>query len=354
MPLYVDGHLDLASNVTVHDRDLTRGVLAQRRAEDRSRQELLVTLPELRRGHVGIVFGTLFTLPLDMVRPAGAPPLTEWQKSVCYETPDEAHALAVDQLEIYETWEDDGRIRLLRTQADLQAHVDAWTGGDRTLGVILLMEGADPIRTPDELPWWIDRGLRLLGPAWQRTRYAGGTHAPGPLTNLGTDLVRAMIDHNLPLDASHLAEQSFWDAMALDPTFVFASHSNARALTPGDRHLTDDMIQEIGDRDGVVGLVLGNSMLRDDVDADAPAGDPSDPVTLRDVQRHAEYVADLIGWDRVAIGSDFDGGFGVQETPAEITRGADFAKLAEIAPPEAQDGLLGGNWLRFLRRVLPA
>jgi len=79
-----------------------------------------------------------------------------------------------------------------------------------------------------------------------------------------------------------------------------------------------------------------------------------EPVTLDDVQRHAEHIADLIGWEHVAIGSDFDGGFGLQETPRAITRGADFEKLGRIAPSEARVGLLGGNWLRFLQQALPA
>lgn len=347
MPLYIDGHLDLASNVTVHGRDLTRGVLAQRRTEQRDEQELLVTLPELQRGKVGIVFGTLFTLPIDMVRRPGAPPLQDWQKAVCYATPDEAQALALEQLEVYEAWATAGRIRLLRSRDDLAAHVTAWNEGDRAIGVVLLMEGADPIRTPDEVDEWLDRGVRIIGPAWQRTRYSGGTKAPGPLTPMGEALIRAMNARNVILDTSHMAEESFWDAMALDPPLVIASHSNARALTPGDRHLTDEMIRAIGRRDGIIGVVLGDEMLRADADSS------TDPVTLADVQRHAEHIAALVGWERVAIGSDFDGGFGVQETPVDITRGAHFARLGQVAPPEAREGLLGGNWLRFLRRALP-
>lgn len=349
-PLYVDGHLDLAFNVTAHGRDLTRGVLAARRAEKRTSQELLVTLPELRRGHVGVVIGTLFTLPHDFVRPADAPPLTDRQRALTYATPAEAERFALEQLAVYERWEDAGELRILRTRADLDDHARDWQSGGQTLGLVVSMENADPIRTPEDLPTWIERGLRLLGPAWQRTRYGGGTHAPGPLTDLGRDLVRAMIEHGLPLDVSHLAEESFWDALDLAPPLVFASHSNARAITPTDRHLSDAMIAAIGERDGLVGLVLGNEFVKDGV----TRTDPKASVTLGDVRRQAEHVADLIGWSRVAIGSDFDGGFGLQETPLGITRGADFAKLGGIAPAEARAGVLGGNWLRFLRRALPA
>lgn len=349
MALYVDGHLDLAFNVVAHGRDLTGDVLAIREAEQRTSQELLVTLPELRRGGVGVVFGTLFTAPRDMARPPDAPPLTARQRRLTYATPVEAERQALVQLAVYERWEDEGEVRILRSREDLERHVEAWEGGDRTVALVVSMENADPIRSPDDLPAWLDRGLRLIGPAWQRTRYGGGTGTPGGLTDLGHDLVRAMVGHGVPLDVSHLAEESFWDAVALDPPVVYASHSNARALTPTDRHLTDAMIREIGRRDGVIGLAPGNEFVKAGVARDAP----KESVTLEDVRAQAEHVAGLVGWDRVAIGSDFDGGFGLQETPLEITRGADFCALGVVAPPDAREGVLGGNWLRLLRRVLP-
>jgi membrane dipeptidase len=349
MALYVDGHLDLAFNVAAHGRDLTKGVMALRRAEKRSRQEVLVTLPELQRGGVGVVIGTLFTISRDFVPPAGAPPLTDRQKNLTYATPDEARRFAEEQITVYERWEEEGWIRIVRSKTDLENHVQAWEGGERTIGVVISMEGADPIRTPEELPWWVERGVRLIGPAWQRTRYCGGTFCPGPLTDLGRELVAAMREHRVPLDVSHMAEESFWDAIGLDAYALFASHSNARAITPTDRHLTDAMIQAIGEQDGVVGLVLGSEFVKAGVTKESP----KESVTLDDVRLQAEHVASLIGWDRLAIGSDFDGGFGLQETPVGITRGADFRRLGTVAPPEAREGLLGGNWLRFLRRVLP-
>ncbi|MDX1532221.1 MAG: membrane dipeptidase, partial [Rhodothermales bacterium] len=298
--MYVDGHLDLAINVVAHGRDLTRTMQAIRREEQRSSMEVLVTFPELRRGGVGIVVGTLYTVPRDFVRPAGAPPLTARQRGLTYETPEEAERLALEQLAIYERWEAQGWVRILRTRADLEGHVRGWEAGGRTVGLIVSMEGADPIRTPDDLPVWIDRGLRLIGPAWQRTRYCGGTHAPGPLTPLGRELVLAMKEEEVPLDVSHLAEESFWDALDLGAEVVFASHSNARAVAPGDRHLSDPMIEEIGDRDGLVGLALGNELVK----AGVRRGDPKSSVTLDDVRAHAEHVAGLIGWNRVGIGSD--------------------------------------------------
>jgi len=343
--MYIDGHLDLAFNAVVHKRDLTRPLLKVRKEEQRTAQELLVTLPELSKAGVGIVFGTLFVIPRRALQPEKGGTVPDWKKALSYETAEEAHALGVQQLELYEQWEEEGRVRILHTRADLDAHTQAWANGDRTIGLVVLMEGADPIRTPDDVGWWATRGVRLIGPAWHQTRYAGGTGAPGPLTKDGKALVQQIIAHDLTLDVSHLATRSFFDAMALGPERVVASHSNTRALAPEDRHLSDRMIEAIGASDGIIGMVLGNALVK--------PGAANTDVTLADVRRHAAHVADLIGWDRVAIGSDFDGGFGRLETPRGISRGADFHKLSAIAPPEARAGVLGGNWLRFLQRVLP-
>src|SRR6056297_1234865 len=162
MPLYVDGHLDLAFNVIAYGRDLTRSMAAIRRDEKRTNQEVLVTLPELRRGEVGVVIGTLYTAPRDLVRPPSAPPLTPKQRArqraLTYATPEEAERKALEQLAVYERWEEDGEIRILRTQGDLEQHEQAWASGDRTIGLVVSMEGGDPIRTPDDLPAWIERG----------------------------------------------------------------------------------------------------------------------------------------------------------------------------------------------------
>ncbi len=338
--IFIDGHLDLAYNALAVGRDLTLP-LEELRAQDAA---ALVTLPELRRAGVTLVFGTIF------VRPAGAKSLggKGTLEGKAYETPEEARKLALAQLELYERWEEAGEVRIVRTLDDLESHLAA-SAEDARVGLVLLMENADPLRTPGDLDEWVRRGLHVVGPAWQRTRYAGGTRAPGPLTDLGVELIQAMNETEVTLDVSHFAEESFWSALDLNPVFVIASHSNARSLVPTDRHLSDDMLLALAERDAVVGLVIANPFLRTGVTQDSL----KEETTLRDVRRHAEHVAGLIGWERVAIGSDFDGGFGVADVPQEVSSVFDFAKLGEAVPQEVREGFLGHNWLRFLRRVLP-
>jgi membrane dipeptidase len=338
MPFYIDGHLDLAYNALAVGRDLTLDLDALRQTHP----DALVTLPELQRAGVKVAFGTIFVLPADASGTAPLPGRT-------YTTPDEARTLGLAQLEFYERLEEAGHVRILRTQGDLEAHLQTAHDEPHPLGIVLLLEGADPLRTPDELSTWAARGLRLVGPAWQRTRYAGGTHHPGPLSELGRELIHALRELGLVLDASHLAEESFWEALELGAQRVVASHSNARALVPTDRHLSDAMIRALAERDGVVGLVIANPFLN----PHTRRGGPKQATTLQHVRRHAEHVAWLIGWERLAIGSDFDGGFGLGDIPAELERAADFAMLGDAVPEAARGGFLGENWLRLLRRVLP-
>ena len=338
---FIDGHLDLAYNALAVGRDLTRP-LAEVRAQD---ETALVTLPELRRAGVHTVFGTIFVRPADAKSSGGKGAL----EGKTYETPEEARTLGLAQLELYERWEEAGEIRILRTLSDLDSHLASDEAEDSRIGTVLLMENADPLRTPNDLGEWVGRGLRVVGPAWQRTRYAGGTKAPGPLTDLGTQLIQAMNEAGVTLDVSHFAEESFWGALDLNPVSVIASHSNARALVPTDRHLSDDMLLALAERDAVVGLVIANTFLRTGVTQDSS----KEETTLQDVRRHAEHIAELIGWERVAVGSDFDGGFGVPDVPKEVSSALDFARLGEAVPEEVRAGFLGGNWLRFLRRSLP-
>lgn len=348
----VDGHLDLAHNAVAMGRDLDLGLDELRAAEGRSHQTGMVTWPELRRAGIDLVVGTLFANPAERVpmQAGGRETPPPYPEPEAYRDAEGAFAQADAQLRYYERLEEAGTVRIVRDRADLRSlrALRAGGGGEAPIGVVVLMEGADPIRTPDETSWWWQRGVRLVGPAWQRTRYAGGTRAPGPLTDLGRALIDEMSAIGMALDVSHLADESLWEALSRFEGHVVASHSNARAITPTDRHLTDDALRALGERDALVGIVLGNGFL------DPSAGSAGRPVTMDAVRAQAAHVAGIVGWERVGIGSDLDGGFGAEETPVELTRAGDFARLAAAAPREHGDDFLGGAWWRWLERALPA
>jgi membrane dipeptidase len=257
-----------------------------------------------------------------------------------YETAHEAHIMAMAQVNYYATT----GLRLIRSRSDLASYVRGWRPGK--VAAVLLMEGADPVETPAQLGAWVERGVRIIGPAWGRTRYSGGTHAPGGLTVLGLQLLKAMRRRRVILDVSHLADEAVTDAFELWSGPIMASHSNARALVPGDRQITDATAAEIGRRGGVIGISFYEHHLR-----------PSGSANLDDVVRHAVHIADAAGGpEHVALGTDLDGGFDAQH--AAMRRTTDFsrleAKLRRQFSPAQVEGVMGGNWLRFLGESLPA
>jgi membrane dipeptidase len=345
----VDGHLDLAENVTLFGLDLTRPVPERRVMERRTAAQATVSLPDLERGGIAVVCATVTGGFLE------ADVGTDFEpQSALYRRREEAERHALDQLALYARWEREGRIRLLRTSRDLDTHLRYWRR-DRKPGLVLLMEGADPILAPGDLEEWWKGGLRMIGITYGDTVYGRGVRGGssvarrGGLTREGFALLDRMAERGFIWDISHLAEDGVREGLARDFPRVCASHANARALTPTDRHLSDEVIRDIGHRGGVIGLVLYNAFLEP-----AWRHDRSLSVTLdRQVRQHAEHMAGIAGWESVGIGSDLDGGLGLEESPQEIDTVADLRKVGDVVPPEARAGVLGGNWLRFLRRSLP-
>jgi membrane dipeptidase len=330
----VDAHLDLAYNVT-RGRDVTRPAAEQPIVEN---EIATVGLPDLRTGNVGLVCATIFAAPATPT-------------SAGYTNAEEARTAALVQLDWYKQQQDAGRMKFVHDPRSLPAPGAPWTT-QTTQHAILLLEGADPIRTPEDLTDWFAAGLRIIGLAWRRTRYAGGTGAPGPLTGEGVALVRELDRLGIMHDTSHLAEQSFWQLLDLSGGPVIASHSNCRAIVPTDRQLSDEMIRAIVRRGGVIGINFYDKFL-------LPPGEyKTRRATLADVVRHVRHACDLAGSsEHVAIGTDLDGGLGREQIPEEIKTAADLPRVAEALAAggfsdEAVRGIMGGNWLGFFRKNL--
>jgi membrane dipeptidase len=345
----VDGHLDLAENVTLFGRDLTRSVATIRADERRGTGQATVSLPELERGGIAVAIATVTAgfLAAD-VGPDFEP------RSALYSTPEEAEAQALAQIALYERWHSEGRVRLLMSIADLEEHLHLWRS-DRRPGLVLLMEGADPIVRVSDLTAWWRRGVRIIGLTFGDTRYgsgvAGGSTASksGGLSDDGIALLAKMAELGFAWDVSHLTERGVWQGLELGFPHVCASHANAQSLTPTPRHLSDAVIRALGERDGMIGVVLYNGFLEHEWLADR-----SIPVSVdMHVQRHVAHIAQIAGWAHVGIGSDLDGGFGREESPEEIDTIADLRTLGSTVPAQFREAILGGNWLNFLRSALP-
>jgi membrane dipeptidase len=208
-----------------------------------------------------------------------------------------------------------GRLLALERSGDLRlgrkiADVDAARDGDGAPVAVLHLEGAEAI-DPDleALDTWYAAGLRSVGPVWSRTNaFAHGVlfRAPsspdtGPgLTAAGRKLVARCAELGVLVDLSHMNEAGFWDIARLDAGPLVASHSGAHALAPTSRNLTDPQLDAIGSSGGLVGIIYAVSFLRADF-----ADDTDTPLEL--IAAHARHVAERIGTEHVALGSDFDG-----------------------------------------------
>lgn len=200
-----------------------------------------------------------------------------------------------------------GHVRVARGVGDLDAaHADP----SSPPVAVLHLEGAEAIDPGLEtLELWHAAGLRSLGPVWSRLNdFAHGVPFISPsspdtgpgLTAAGSALVRRCADLGIVVDLSHLNERGFWDVARLDAGPLVASHSGAHALCPTSRNLTDEQLDAVGASGGLVGVVFACPFLRADM-----ADDADTPVEL--IADHARHVADRIGVDHVALGSDFDG-----------------------------------------------
>ncbi len=258
----VDAHEDIAYNALHFGRDYRQSVAVKRRNEadsDHPNGIATVGLPESMLGRVGIVFATIFTAPATANMMAAA--LTPHYKDA-----KEANQLGMAQMDYYLRIADESdKLQLIRTQSELDAVIETWQPDkeidEHKQGIVLLMENADPILEPKQFEEWYARGLRIVGPAWQASRYCGGTGQPGPLTGLGRDLLEVMASFNAILDLSHMAEESFLEAVDRYEGVVIASHVNPRRFRDSDRHLSDEMIRLLVERDGVMGIVPYNNFL---------------------------------------------------------------------------------------------
>jgi membrane dipeptidase len=358
--LIVDAHEDLAYNILSFGRDYTQSA-ADTRAREADTDvpmhngDTLLGWPDFQRGQVAVVFSTLFVTPVR--RKLGA-----WETQI-YEDANQAHTLYSAQLDVYHRLTDEhpDKFRLIQTRRDLEAVLTIWASADdenHPVGLVVLMEGAEGVRSPAELEEWWARGVRLIGPAWAGTRFCGGTREPGPLTPEGYALLEELASLGFTLDISHMDEQAVLQALEIYPGPIVASHANAKSLLKGtdsNRFLSDRVIQGLLERDGIIGVVPLNSFLR----AGWKIGERREEVTLHHLVAQIDFICQMAGDARHAgLGSDFDGGFGLQSVPTGIDSIADLQKLAPLLEEKGYTlqeiaAILGENWLAHLRRTLP-
>ncbi len=362
--LTFDAHLDLAMNALEWNRDLTRPARDLRERERNltdkpDRGNGTVSLPEMRRGRVGLCVATQIA---RFVKPKNA--LPGWH------SPEQAWAQTQGQLAWYRAMERIGEMVQIKDTAELEKHLKLWSAtegeeapaGNATqprlpIGYILSLEGADSIFDLKLLEHSYAQGLRAVGPAhYGPGTYAQGTDATGGLGPRGRELLHEMERLGIILDATHLCDESFREALDHFDGAVWASHSNCRALVPHNRQFSDDQIKELIARGAVIGAALDAWMMVPGwvryQTTPQQAG-----VTLEHLVNHIDHVCQLAGNARHAgIGSDLDGAFGREQTAADLDTIADLARVPDLLNARGYntddvEQIMSGNFIRFLREA---
>lgn len=354
--LLFDGHLDLSMNAIEWNRDLTKSLEEVRRRELRMRDKIdrgrgVCTFPEMRRGEIGLCIATQIA---RYVAPDNA--LPGWH------SPEIAWSITQAQWAWYRAMEEAGEMIQITDRASLNRVVELWktptaSPDRRPIGYILSLEGADSLVTLAHLERAYAYGLRAIGPAhYGPGRYSPGTGAEGPFTAQGRELLKEMRRLGMVLDATHLTDEAFWEALKLFDGPVWASHNNCRALVPHQRQFSDEQIKALVERQAVIGMafdawmmvpgwVRGRTM-------PAEAG-----VKIATIVEHIDHICQLAGSARhVGIGSDLDGGYGTEQTPADMDSIADLQRIATLLqdrgyPAADIEAIMHGNWIRRLNEI---
>ncbi|HYC84023.1 MAG TPA: membrane dipeptidase [Chryseosolibacter sp.] len=351
----VDAHLDLAMNAMEWNRDYTRPIEEIRDREKHmtdkpDRAKGVVCFPELRKGNIGLVVATQI-----------ARYVSRDNKLPGWHSPEQAWAQTQGQLAWYKAMEDAGELVPITNLRALEQHLMVWKDGTtnehKPIGYILSLEGADSLVTVGHLERAYAYGLRAVGPGhYGPGRYANGTDASGGLSKPGRDLLKEMERLNVILDATHLCDDCFWEALDLFHGHIWASHNNCRALVDHNRQFSDDMIRELVARNAVIGGVLDTWMMVPDwVRGKSTPRDTN--CNLEVVIDHMDHICQIAGnANHIAIGSDLDGAYGKEQSPYDLETIADLQKLPGLLSKRGYSSediakVMHGNWLRFLRNA---
>ena len=352
--IIVDAHQNIAFNAQQLGRDYSRWAWQTRREEVGQQLPPAVTsLPDNLLSGVAIVFASLIVIPESW------PGRRSWQ-AISYRTDDDARQLAMWQLDYYRRIADEqDNIALVLRQSDLDRVLHSWNAGhtlsERKQGIVVSMDGAEPITEPKQFEEWLELGVRIVAPACLSTRYCAAAESDGELTLLGYDLLEVLASFNILLDLAHMSERAMRQSLQTYEGALFVSHANPRHAYDVPRNLSDETIRSLAERDGVMGIMMYNQYLR----RDWRPSDPKRDVTLSHWVDAVDHVCQVTGSAQyVGLGSDIDAGYAYHQLPADLDTSSDLwlleRRLRDRGFSESDTELiLRGNMLRKLREALP-
>lgn len=348
-----DAHLDLSMNAMEWNRDLTWSVTDIRKSEagmtdkpDRGKNT--VSFEAMRKGNIGLCVATQIARYVKRENR-----LPGWN------SPHQAWAQTQGQLAWYKSMEAIGELVQITNNQQLEAHLKKWENetSKGAIGYILSLEGADSIVTIEHLQKSYEQGLRAIGPAhYGPGTYAHGTDSVGGIGHIGKVLLKEIERLNLILDATHLCDASFWETMKVYNGPVWASHNLCRKFVPHNRQFSDEQLNELIARNGVIGMALDAWMMVPNWirRKSTPEGMG---VSLTQIIENIDHICELSGNSlHVGIGTDLDGGFGKEQGPVDVDTIADLQKIPGLLAArgyssEDIDNIMHRNFLSFLRRV---
>ena len=350
----LDAHLDLAMNALEWNRDLTWTVEDIRKSEigmtDKpDREKNTVSLDAMRKGNVGICVATQIAryVKKDSSLPG-------------WNSPQQAWAQTQGQLAWYKTMEDLGEMVQITNAEQLNSHLALWEKdlvSKKPIGYILSLEGADSIVNIDYLVKSHEQGLRAIGPAhYGRGTYAHGTDSVGGIGVKGKALLKKIEELNLILDATHLCDVSFWETMKIYNGPVWASHNNCRKFVNHNRQYSDEQINELIQRNAVIGIALDAWMMVPNW-VRGKSTPENMGVTLEQMIDNIDHICQLAGnSSHVGIGTDLDGAFGKEQAPTDIDTIADLQKIPMMLSKKGYlehdiENIMSQNFIKFLQKV---
>jgi len=353
--MLLDAHLDLSMNAIDWNRNLRKDILELRDFEKDlkdlpGRGQNTVTFDEMRKGNIGLCVATQIA---RYVKPEN--PLPGWN------SPEQAWAHTQAQFAWYKEMVRVKELNQITNLVELEDHLNYWENtkdSKKSIGFVLSLEGADSIVSMEHLHYAVEYGLRAVGPAhYGPGTYAFGTDSTGGIGVRGKTLLQEMEKLNLILDATHLCDQSFWEALEVFNGVVWASHNNCRTLVDHNRQFSDQQLKELIRRDGVIGVVMDTWMMVPNWKRGVSTPQSAD-AGLKHIINNIDHICQLSGNSKnVGIGSDLDGGFGKEQSPYDIDTIADLQKIQGMLESRGYaqrdiEGIFQGNFLRILKKVL--
>ncbi len=360
----IDAHEDFAYNALNFGRDYRLSAAEIRQLEKDTpipsvNGQATLGFADYQRGQVALIFGTIFAThkrhAFDIYEKLVYTDFNQARR--CYHQQIDYYHALVDRDHEY--------FSLVRSRKELAEALHPWEQKpanpptvQHPVGIVMLMEGAEGMENPAELEEYWQAGLRIIGLVWAGGRLCGGTIEPGGFTTEGYGMLETMAALGYILDISHMNTESSLRALDMYQGAIIASHANPRSMLknpPNERHLTDDAIRRLVERGGVMGIVPYNRF----IDCEWRNDDDRSRVRLDHVAALIDHVCQLAGdAAHVALGTDFDGGFGWPAIPLEVNTIADMQKLAPVLAGHGYAetdiaAIFNGNWRRILEKNLP-